>query len=113
MALGVQILAAGATTRKTAQLRQLAFVEVGNLAERIRAAGTEVTDDQTAAWIRESTLHTQIPNATLSATLQETAGPPQGKVAIIECRWHDRRGVDQPPLRVALVLYAKAQRVGD
>jgi hypothetical protein len=106
MTLGVGVLAGGANARQNARNRELVLLQVGNLAERVRAAGFGVTPEQTAAWISElKSAAPGIPEAELSATIAESPGPPAYKVAVIRGRWRDRRGVEQPAVQVAVVLH--------
>jgi len=98
----LQLLQASAAQRRSADQRQLALIEVGNVLERLAArpwaelTPKSVANEKPSAW-----LGNRLRDAELKIEVTTPAGDPDAKRIAVSLRWQDRNGRYLPPVGIA------------
>jgi hypothetical protein len=97
----LQLLQATAAQRRSADQRQLALIEVGNVLERLAArpwaelTPKSVANEKPSAW-----LGNRLRGAELKIEVTTPAGEPDVKRIAVSLRWQDRNGRYLPPIGI-------------
>ncbi len=103
-----QMVSLAASQRRSSEVRRLAREDVANLAERLAlAAFDELTEAKLAKLELSSELLAAAPQAKLSATVLEQAGPPASKRIRLQVSWTS--AVGQATLPVGLTIWRFAE----
>jgi hypothetical protein len=97
----LEMVAAMAAQRRTADQRQMAVIEVGNVMERLAARGFDDLTPRTVAAERlPAAVAEKLPGAELKVEVSNGSADPAAKRIVVALRWKDRAGVLLPPVRL-------------
>lgn len=99
--------------RQSAERRQAATLEVGNLMEQVAALPwEEITAERLAAVRLTEPVSQHLPAAELKVTVSIVETDPDAKRVFIELRWHESRAESAPTsIRLAAWIYRNAKGV--
>lgn len=94
--------------RRASEYRQLALLEVENIAERLSLLKwDDLTPETLDGWQLSSTAGRRLPDARLRITQVEQAGHPAEKRITIEVSWKNREGDVVAPVRLNVWRFVK------
>jgi hypothetical protein len=104
----LQLLQATAAQRRTADQRQLALFELGNVLERLSARPwAELTPKSVAGEKPSAWLGNRLPGAELKIEVTTPASEPSAKRIVVSLRWQQRGGRYLPPVKITTWRFAR------
>ena len=106
MSIAVPALSWVVHERRAADRRQQATLEVENLMEHIAARGWDEITQQTATKLKlPEQVSQQLPESSLSCTVNSKPNEPDSKRIHIELAWSNRKGQTLAPVRLTTWVY--------
>jgi hypothetical protein len=101
LTISLQLLAGLAAQRRTADQRQLAAIEIGNVMDRVASRRwKELTQASVAHETIAESVRRQLPGVELKIDVSVLPKEPDVKRIVVSLRWRDRAGRPLPPLQV-------------
>jgi prepilin-type N-terminal cleavage/methylation domain-containing protein len=99
----LQLVAASARQRRTAEQRRIALQEVANQAERLALASwDEIAPGELTTWQPSAELTAVTPQALCRAEVSEDEGPPPARRIRLEVTWQNSAGLEVEPVELTI-----------